>query len=111
MSPSRLNNAQRRFLLVVVVLGISMIADTLYLLANRLAEVLGIGYFAVSEVSLPRFYQVMVLGHTGVGLILVTAALVFAAWHLPAPSLSGAAHHFGAGVRFRVRFRPQNPIS
>ena len=84
MSPSRLNSPQRRFLLVVVALGIFMIADTLYLLANRLAEVLGVGYFAVTELSLPKFYQVVVLAHTGVGLLLMTVALLFVAWHLPA---------------------------
>ncbi|MBT4502123.1 MAG: hypothetical protein HOC74_30605, partial [Gemmatimonadetes bacterium] len=84
MPPSRLNIAQKRFLLVVVSLGLFMVADTLYLLLNRLAEVLGIGYFAITELSLSRFYQIMVLSHTGIGLLLVTIATLFVVWHLPA---------------------------
>jgi len=84
MPPSRLNIAQKRFLIVVVSLGLFMVADTLYLLLNRLAELLDIGYFAATEISLSRFYQVMVLSHTGVGLLLVTVATLFVIWHLPA---------------------------
>ena len=82
-SPSRLGKAQKRLLLLVLGLGVFMLADTLYLLANRLAEVLGINYFAITEVSLPRFYQGMVLSHTGVGLALAALALGFVVWHLP----------------------------
>lgn len=82
--PSRLSAPQQRTLLVVVALGVFMVADTLYLLANRLADVLNIEYFAVTDISLPKFYQGMVLSHTGVGLVLVAVALVFVAWHLPA---------------------------
>ncbi len=81
--PSRLSQRQKRLLLVVVGLGVFMVADTLYLLSNRLADALGISYFAVTQISLPKFYQGMVLSHTGVGLILVLAALAFVAWHLP----------------------------
>ena len=36
--PSRLNKTQQRFLLLVVVLGVFMLADTLYLLSNRLGN-------------------------------------------------------------------------
>ena len=82
--PSRLNAMQKRSVYVIVALGVFMIADTLYLLANRLAEWQGIDYFAITEVSLPRFYQGMVLSHTGVGLLLVALCVAFVAWHLPA---------------------------
>ena len=61
-----------------------MFADTLYLLVNRLADSLQIGYFAVTETSLPKFYQVMVLSHTGAGLLLVVLAVAFVELHLPA---------------------------
>ena len=74
---------QKRLLLVVVGLGVLMLADTLYLLANRAAGALGIGYFAVTDISLPRFYQSMVLWHTVGGIILVILALAFVEWHLP----------------------------
>ncbi|MYA22173.1 MAG: tetratricopeptide repeat protein [Gemmatimonadetes bacterium] len=83
-TPSRLSTRQQRTLLVVVALGVFMVADTLYLLTNRLADALDFSYFAVTDISLPKFYQVMVLSHTGVGWVLVVLALGFVAWHLPA---------------------------
>ena len=61
-----------------------MLADTLYLLVNRLADALQLQYFAVTETSLPKLYQVMVLSHTGVGLVLAAIATAFVVWHLPA---------------------------
>ena len=82
--PSRLSALQQRTLLLVVALGVFMVADTLYLLANRLADTLDLEYFAVTDISLPKFYQGMVLSHTGVGLVLVVFALAFVFWHLPA---------------------------
>jgi tetratricopeptide (TPR) repeat protein len=82
--PSRLNRAQKRLLLGVVGLAVFMLADTLYLLINRLADTLRAGYFAVTETSLPKFYQGMVLSHTGVGLLLLVVAVGFVVWHLPA---------------------------
>ena len=60
-----------------------MLADTLYLLTNRIADALRLQYFAVTETSLPKLYQVMVLSHTGVGLALAIAASAFVLWHLP----------------------------
>jgi len=83
-TPSRLSALQQRTLLVVVALGVFMVADTLYLLANRLADVLGLDYFAVTDISLPKFYQGMVLSHTGIGLVLVALVSAFVVWHLPA---------------------------
>ncbi|MEE2659613.1 MAG: tetratricopeptide repeat protein [Candidatus Latescibacterota bacterium] len=81
---SRLNRTQRCLLQLLVGLAVFMLADTLYLLANRAANALGIAYFAVTETSLPKFYQGMVLSHTGVGVVLVILALAFVEWHLPA---------------------------
>ena len=81
--PSRLNGSQRRLLQIVVGLGIFMVADTLYLSTNRLADTLDIKYFAVTDLSLPKFYQGMILSHTGVGLVLMLIGLGFVAWHLP----------------------------
>ena len=83
-TPSRLSARQQRTLLVVVALGVFMVADTLYLLTNRLADALDFAYFAGTDISLPKFYQGMVLSHTGVGLVLVLVVLGFVAWHLPA---------------------------
>ena len=83
-TPSRLSTRQQRTLLAVVALGVFMVADTLYLLTNRLADALDFAYFAVTDISLPKFYQGMVLSHTGVGLVLVVLAMGFVAWHLPA---------------------------
>lgn len=84
LQPSRLNATQRRGVYAIVALGVFMIADTLYLLVNRLAEWQGMDYFAITEVSLPRFYQGMVLSHTGIGLLLVALCVGFVIWHLPA---------------------------
>ena len=81
---SRLNRPQQRLVAVLVALGIFMLADTLYLLTNRLADALGLQYFAVTEISMPKFYQGLVLSHTGMGLILVALAVAFVLWHLPA---------------------------
>jgi tetratricopeptide (TPR) repeat protein len=61
-----------------------MLADTLYLLTNRLANTLELQYFAVTEISMPKFYQGMVLSHTAIGLTLVALAVFFIFWHLPA---------------------------
>ncbi len=60
-----------------------MLANTLYLLANRLAGGLGIDFFAVGPNSLPRLFQAMVLAHTGAGLLLAALAFGFLAAHLP----------------------------
>ena len=80
---SRLRPGHRQLLAVVVGLGIFMLADTLYLLANRAAELFGLSYFAVTETSLPKFYQTMVLSHTGVGIALFVLAVAFVELHLP----------------------------
>ena len=74
-TPSRLSARQQRTLLVVVALGVFMVADTLYLLTHRLGRRLRFRYFAVTDISLPKFYQGMVLSHTGVGLVLVVLAM------------------------------------
>jgi len=81
---SRLHRGQKRLLVLVVALGVIMLADTLYLLVVRLAGGLGIDRLAVAGLSLPRVYQVMLVSHTGVGLVLVLLALAFVEWHLPA---------------------------
>lgn len=81
---SRLSFYQQRALLLVVALSVLMLADTLYLLAHRAAAALGSTYFAVTDISLPRFYQGMILSHTGLGLVLVIITLAFVEWHLPA---------------------------
>ena len=80
---SRLGRYQHRTLALIVVLGVLMLADTLYLLACRAAEASGLDYFALTDISLPRFYQGMVLSHTGLGIFLVVLTLAFVEWHLP----------------------------
>ena len=82
--PSRLSQPQQRLVLALVALAIFMLADTLYLLTNRLANALELQYFAVTEISMPKFYQGMVLSHTAIGLTLVVLAVFFIFWHLPA---------------------------
>ncbi|HJP30446.1 MAG TPA: tetratricopeptide repeat protein [Candidatus Latescibacteria bacterium] len=80
---SRLTRYQHRALASIVVLGVFLLADTLYLLASRVADAADIGYFAVTDISLPQFYQGMVLSHTALGILLVVLALAFVEWHVP----------------------------
>jgi hypothetical protein len=73
-----------RFVLrAALALGVFMLANTLYLLANRLADGLGWTFFAAGETSLPALFQAMVLSHTGVGLLVVLLMLAFGAGHMP----------------------------
>ncbi len=69
-------------LVAALVLAAFMLANTCYLLLNRLADALGWRFFADSDISLPRLFQAMVLTHTGAGLLLVAFMLIFAMAHL-----------------------------
>ncbi len=60
-----------------------MLADTLYLLLVRLADRVGLEPFALGAASLPRFYQVLLLAHTGAGLVLAVLMAAFLVAHLP----------------------------
>ncbi|MCG8468002.1 MAG: hypothetical protein MJB57_07280, partial [Gemmatimonadetes bacterium] len=71
------------WLRLVVGIAIFMLANTLYLVANRLADNAGWEFFAIGETTLPKIFQVMVLTHTGVGLLLALLMFGFLAAHLP----------------------------
>ena len=73
----------RIVLRIAMACAVFMLANTLYLLLNRLADALGWTFFATGETSLPQLFQAMVLSHTGVGLLVVTLMLVFGFGHLP----------------------------
>ena len=81
--PSLLGAGHRRWLRFGLGVAVFMLANTLYLLANRLADGLGLEFFAVGENSLPKLFQAMVLTHTGVGLLLAAIMFGFLAAHLP----------------------------
>ena len=53
--PSRIGPRQKRLLQLVVLLAVFMLADTLYLSINRLADTLDIQYFAVPTSPCPSF--------------------------------------------------------
>lgn len=59
-----------------------MLANTLYLLVNRWIDSLGWRATTTDASSLPKFFQFLILSHTGVGLALAAVATVFALWHL-----------------------------
>ena len=80
--PSILPRPLRLLLRVSLGLAAFMLANTLYLLVNRAGDSLDLGFFAVGDTSLPRLFQVMVLTHTGLGLLLVALILVFFTAHL-----------------------------
>ena len=73
----------RVVLRVAMALAIFMAANTLYLVLNTIADQFGWAFFAAGETSLPALFQVMILSHTGVGLLLVILMLVFGVGHLP----------------------------
>lgn len=98
LPPSRLHSGQKRLLALVVALGVVMLADTLYLLAVRLAGALDIERLAVTGVALPKVYQTLLLSHTGIGLVLVLVALAFVEWHLPAVWRRSRAQAIVTGV-------------
>ena len=60
-----------------------MLANTLYLLVNRAADAFGWSFFAAGDTTLPRLFQVMILTHTGVGLLVAAATIFFVVLHLP----------------------------
>ena len=68
---------------IAIVLSIFMLANTLYLLINRLADTLNLTFFAAGKTSLPILFQTMILSHTGVGILLVILMLAFGFLHLP----------------------------
>jgi tetratricopeptide (TPR) repeat protein len=81
---SLLSSPLKRLLAFVVGVGVFMLANTLYLVSNRLADVAGWTWITGGVDSLPAIFQSMVLAHTGAGLILAVVATVFVVWHLKA---------------------------
>ncbi len=81
--PSLLPAGYRYLLLVALVFAAFMLANAIYLLANRLSDLAGWEFFAVGKTALPKFFQVMVLTHTGIGLILAVLMVLFFVMHLP----------------------------
>ena len=73
----------RIVLRIAMACAVFMLANTLYLLLNRLADALDWTFFATGETSLPQLFQAMVLSHTGVGLLVVILMFVFGFGHLP----------------------------
>ncbi len=84
---SLLTRGQRAWLTVALLLAGLLLANTLYLLANRLASAVlpsvTAEQFAEGTYRISKLFQVMVLSHTGLGFLVVGALLVFALWHLP----------------------------
>ncbi|HEY3244123.1 MAG TPA: hypothetical protein VGM03_12325, partial [Phycisphaerae bacterium] len=83
---SLLTRGQRAWLTLALVLSALLLANTLYLLVNRLATVLPgpiAAYFAQGEYTISKLFQTMVLSHTGLGIVVVALLMAFAVWHLP----------------------------
>jgi len=81
-----LTGGLRVWLTVALVLAALMLANTLYLLANRLGRLMPdpvAAFFASGDQTLPKLFQAMVLSHTGLGVIVAAMMAVFAVWHLP----------------------------
>ena len=69
--PSLLPGWLGRLLAGAIVVAGFLLADTVYLLLVRFASGVGLTPFALGADTLPRFYQFMLLAHTGVGIALV----------------------------------------
>ena len=68
---------------IAIVLSVFMLANTLYLLINRLVDFLNLTFFSADKTSISILFQTMILSHTGVGILLVIMMLVFGFLHLP----------------------------
>jgi tetratricopeptide (TPR) repeat protein len=79
---SLLGTGQRRLYRAVLGVAALLLANTLYLLANRAADALGLRALAVTETDLPALYQAMILSHTGLGVLLFVLAVGLFGWHL-----------------------------
>lgn len=84
---SLLSPAQRGWLTVALAFAALLLANTVYLLINRLASSVLPGGTAerVAEgtYTISKLFQVMVLSHTGMGILVVAMLAIFAVWHLP----------------------------
>ena len=80
--PSILSPTLKWFFYILLILAAFMLANTLYLLIYRFAEILDLGIFAVGETSLPKLFQFMVLTHTGVGILITIVLVTFVIAHL-----------------------------
>lgn len=96
--PSVLKPWQRRLLAVCLGLGLFMAANTVYLLLNRLADGVAAAGPDGSPLHLPRVLQVMVLSHTGVGILLMSLVTAFVAVHLPRVWRLRTGRSVGSGV-------------
>ena len=77
---SLLSRSQRFLYAAVLAFTLLLVANAAYLLTVR---VLGlVGLIASPDRFIPPFYQVMILSHTGLGLLLVLPLIAFVAWHL-----------------------------
>ena len=70
-------------LALAIALAGFMLADTLYLLLVRLAGRVGLQPFALGPESLPHLYQILLIAHTGAGLLLSVLMVLFLVAHLP----------------------------
>ncbi len=84
---SLLSGVQRGWLTFALLLATLLLANTVYLLVNRVASFLLPGgtaeRFADGTYTISKLFQVMVLSHTGLGFVVVGLLAVFALWHLP----------------------------
>lgn len=81
-NPFALSRGARRLLAVTLVLLGFMLANTAYLLLNRLADHFALPFFAAGQTALPAMFQLMLLSHTGIGLLTALLFIGFAGWHL-----------------------------
>ncbi|MEK6675418.1 MAG: tetratricopeptide repeat protein [Planctomycetota bacterium] len=82
-SRSLLTRPLKWLLVCALTLGAFLVANTLYLLANRVADQTDWEFFAVGKTTLPKLFQAMVVSHTFVGIVFAVLMLLFGLLHLP----------------------------
>jgi tetratricopeptide (TPR) repeat protein len=73
----------RMLLWVALGLGVYMVGNTLYLLLNRFMGGVGLDSLVAGKTTMPVLFQVMILSHTGAGILLVFLMIAFGIGHLP----------------------------
>ncbi|MFQ5490589.1 MAG: tetratricopeptide repeat protein [Phycisphaerae bacterium] len=102
---SLLTPGQKTWLSIALLLAGLMLANTLYLLANRAAAQIGgaVGeLFAADPFTVPKTFQVMVLVHTGLGAVAALCMLTFGAAHLPRVWRRRRPRSVASGVAFVI---------
>ena len=81
--PSLLSPALKGVFYLVLIFAAYMLANSLYLFLYRLAENMQWDFLTGGKNSLPKLFQIMILSHSGIGILLTLILVTFVIAHLP----------------------------